>query len=268
MYHKLTAVFSLVMSAYAVAPPQFSQIMGDLQPRIDDPCATPGYDAVTRFDCMQKPGHVLNPDGTCGSLTTAVHCEMYCEVRRTYFLGIENRAPDKYGDSHPPGITVSLQEGEETSITYGFGIGVDGTFKDVVGAGVTFEYSVTQSKSKTIAIEAEPSDKYYSRWVFWPKMLETCGSVSKLNYIDIPVCRRGGQGSNPEVMGGESLVMWALRYEDEHGFPVPLDEQTPSYRAVCTQNKGYGGVNVCSTPSSKLAQHVAFQVRKEDPYQS
>ncbi|KAJ0310219.1 hypothetical protein Brms1b_008812 [Colletotrichum noveboracense] len=68
------------------------------------------------------------------------NCQAFCELRRTGFLGHEERAPGEGGNQMLPGEAKELGGGFETSISNGFSIGVEGIFKEVIGAGVSYEY--------------------------------------------------------------------------------------------------------------------------------
>lgn len=98
------------------------------------------FDGKEHFDCPKPEGHTLDDKGVCGDPDNADDlCEHYCEVRRTGLVGMETTAPGKYGRYTGPGLTSTLGEGESTSITKGFSIGVEGVAKEVIGAGVSFE---------------------------------------------------------------------------------------------------------------------------------
>ncbi|KAJ0382287.1 hypothetical protein COL922a_012875 [Colletotrichum nupharicola] len=97
------------------------------------------YDGVPHFDCDAK--NRLNEDGSCGGqIVPESNCQAFCELRRTGFLGHEERAPGEGGNQMLPGEAKELGGGFETSISNGFSIGVEGIFKEVIGAGVRYEY--------------------------------------------------------------------------------------------------------------------------------
>lgn len=98
------------------------------------------FDGKERFDCEKPEGHTMNDDGVCGDPDNADdNCEHYCEIRRTGLVGMETIAPGKFGEYNLPGVVYNLAEGESTTITKGFSIGVEGVAKEVIGAGVSFE---------------------------------------------------------------------------------------------------------------------------------
>ncbi|KAJ9149749.1 hypothetical protein NKR23_g4108 [Pleurostoma richardsiae] len=168
-------------------------------PPPSDPCINHGYTADPYFNCKQPEGHTLNSDRSCGQPNIENKCEVYCEVKRTYFIGMETTAPGTWGDQIALGVRASLQEEDETTISKGFSIGIDGNFGDAITSGVGFEYSVEHTTVKTIPYEVDIDNVNYYRWVFFPKLVETCASVSKRAYSSgspcpPPVCGGGGHG--------------------------------------------------------------------------
>jgi hypothetical protein len=80
----------------------------------------------------------LNDDGSCGSVSTDNGCQVFCELRRRGLLGHETRASGKSGNQQPASTVVTFEDGLEISISNGFSIGVDGVFKDAIGAGLGY----------------------------------------------------------------------------------------------------------------------------------
>jgi hypothetical protein len=105
-----------------------------------DPCDIMGFTGDTWYNCSKPVGHRLIPEtGVCGPPTAENKCQVYCEVRRTGFLGMETNAPKQFANQVPPGISLALTEGEEESISLGFSTGIEGVIEDIFGAGVSFE---------------------------------------------------------------------------------------------------------------------------------
>ncbi|XWX01835.1 hypothetical protein V2A60_009864 [Cordyceps javanica] len=225
-----------------------------------DPCMPMTFDGKERFDCSKPEGHTLGEGGVCGDPDDADdHCEQYCEVRRTGLIGLESTAPGIYGRYTAAGIQASIAEGESVSITKGFSIGVEGIAKEVIGAGVSFEWSIEKTESKTIEQAGETSDKYGTRWVFFAKFIESCGSVSRKKwrpgvpcpFPDPIMCSQDPayepfcEGEvetlenicsyTPYLRDGKPEVFWVQRFEDGEGNIVPLAEQTKSYQNICKE---------------------------------
>ncbi|KAI8297281.1 hypothetical protein K4K59_003552 [Colletotrichum sp. SAR11_240] len=216
------------------------------------------YDGVPHFDCDAK--NKLNEDGTCGQITPENNkCQVFCELRRTGFLGHEQRAPGAGGDQQLPGKAVELGAGSETSISNGFSIGVEGIFKEVIGAGVSYEWSLTKTTFvSTTQKVSNVSPEHYTRWVFFPKLIESCGTTSRREYSAPTPCTGSHCTSlpadDPDCIGdvenipnvcslvpklnpeGSPEVLWALRYEQADGTALPYDEQHESYKRQCVNN--------------------------------
>lgn len=94
----------------------------------------------SRTNCPRPEGITLNEDGSCGPIRPNMNsCQTFCEQKRTGLLGPETRAPGEAGESQPPGQALALSKGFETSVSQGFSAGLEGVFKEVFGAGVTYE---------------------------------------------------------------------------------------------------------------------------------
>ncbi|GJC89251.1 hypothetical protein ColLi_12089 [Colletotrichum liriopes] len=234
-------------------------------------CAV-AYDGVPHFDCEWK--NKMNEDGTCGQITPENNkCQTFCELRRTGFYGHEERAPGPGGSQQAPGVKPELTKGHETSISNGFSIGVDGIFKDAIGAGVSYA-----SYSITLTDEVE-NPGFNHRWVFFPKLIESCGTLSRKTYSAPTPCTglhcTGLPADDADCIGeletvssvcslvpkldgeGNPELAWAVRYEDEAGNAKPFEEQHSSYQNVCrnTADPDNDGENECSNhiPALMLA---------------
>ncbi|KAI0814493.1 hypothetical protein GGR55DRAFT_675780 [Xylaria sp. FL0064] len=213
-----------------------------------------------QFDCAKPEGHTLNPDGSCGNpdeFDTDTSCNIYCEVKRTTFLGPQQNAPEKFGEAQLSTETLGLEEGEEVTFTTGFSIGLEGAFKDAVALGASFEFSVSKTTTKTITRSGTPSDKYRNKWVFWPVLSTTCGSVTGAS---CPGAAGGywGAGAVPATCDkshtqtwgnicstapvlnsdGNPRTVWSLVYIMDDGNQAPLEEQPDSYKDAVSSLRG------------------------------
>ncbi|RYC62919.1 hypothetical protein CHU98_g3289 [Xylaria longipes] len=152
-----------------------------------DTCAN-AIDNKPRYDCDKPAGHKLNPDGSCGDPNLfdpdVSECSIYCEVKRTGFLGPQQTAPGPFDRIEGPGNSISLTSGTSTTITYGFSIGGSKMWENAISAGVTFDFSIAKTTimSVTQSAPARPAP-YNSQWIFGPMLTETCGSVSQADYF-------------------------------------------------------------------------------------
>lgn len=157
------------------------------------------YNGEERTDCPFK--YKLNDDGSCGQWQSLDNgCEQFCEQKRMGLLGVETSAPGKGGESQPVTVGLQVTEGTEVSISNGFSIGVEGTFKEVVGAGLSYSWSLTTTKSYSQTYTSRDKDiehlsddeikKTWARWVYFPKLIKSCGTISKTDTVagDIPAC--------------------------------------------------------------------------------
>ncbi|KAI1357987.1 hypothetical protein F5Y08DRAFT_346166 [Xylaria arbuscula] len=217
----------------------------------EDHCVD-AYNNVDMFDCAKPEGHVLHPDGTCGRIgdfkADSTRCNVYCEVRRRSFLGPKQTPTDTFGDLQSPGMALVISEGVEVSITQGFSIGLDATWRDAVTLGVSFEYSVTNTNTKSIQREGEASDEFWNKWVFWPVMTMTCGNdpgdpgfqYDTRVQGEPPSCDNSQLTTVENVCStvplrnpdGYAKSVWSLEYVMEDGTPVPLEKQPESYQAA------------------------------------
>ncbi|KAI0190112.1 hypothetical protein F4808DRAFT_465737 [Astrocystis sublimbata] len=62
-----------------------------------------------QYDCPKPEGHTLNPDGSCGTeneFDSNSYCSIYCEVKRTTFLGPKQNAPGDFGQLQGIGSVI------------------------------------------------------------------------------------------------------------------------------------------------------------------
>jgi hypothetical protein len=88
--------------------------------------------------------------------------------------------------------------------------------------------STTKTTVKSVTTTAEKSDKYFMRWVFFAKLIETCGNISRKELksvgtrVDCPatICGRcDGKlqtfqnvcSVTPRLENDSPVVFWALR---------------------------------------------------------
>lgn len=121
-------------------PGRLARLARQSVPPADDDDCNLGVTGESHTDCPRPEGHTALADGSCPApITHENGCQVYCEVRRAGFLGLETRAPDEWGELTAAGTLRNLESGHETSISSGFSIGVDGVFKDSIGAGVSYQ---------------------------------------------------------------------------------------------------------------------------------
>ncbi|KAK4182376.1 hypothetical protein QBC35DRAFT_457355 [Podospora australis] len=217
-------------------------------------CEDITYDGKSLDACDPK---FTIENGVCGdpAFVDINTCQIFCEQTQTGFYGPEDRASGKSGERSSPNIKATIVASTEYSVSNGFSISVEGVAKEVIGAGVTYTWSSTTTTGTAIERTAEEvSDKYFSRWVFLPKLIESCGTVGQMeNSPPAPcgedICEAYGCEGDMELIenvcsivpklndAGEPEVDWAVRFEDEKGNPAPFDEQPASYRRLC-QNEG------------------------------
>jgi hypothetical protein len=118
-------------------------------------------------------------------------------------------APGKFGELQQAGTNVNLEEGSEVDITTKFTVGLEGSLGEAIGLGASYECmqnthlfhrlgntnasrvgSMTVNAAKSISRQGESSPKYNNRWVFWPKMVTTCGDMTSYDHYS----RVGGPG--------------------------------------------------------------------------
>ncbi|KAF2966306.1 hypothetical protein GQX73_g7266 [Xylaria multiplex] len=140
------------------------------------------YNNEDLYNCPRPNGHELNADGSCGKLADIqpddTECNVYCEVRRRNFLGKKQTPNGPFGEQQAPGYALVLQEGLEVSVTEGISFGLDAALNKAFALGASLEFSVTKTTSKSIQREGEASDDYWNKWVYWPVLTTTCGSVT------------------------------------------------------------------------------------------
>ncbi|KAI1310996.1 hypothetical protein F5Y03DRAFT_402642 [Xylaria venustula] len=157
-----------------------------------DDCAD-AIDNIPRYDCDKPDGHTLNAYGTCGNSDmfdpTVSRCAIYCEIRRTGFLGPQQTARGMFGQLEAPGDSVSLTSGTSTTISYGFSIGGTKDWEDAISAGLSFTFSISKTTIMSITQSGPltPSG-FYSHWVFFPMLTETCGTVTQAAYNPGEAC--------------------------------------------------------------------------------
>ncbi|KAF3192685.1 hypothetical protein TWF788_000290 [Orbilia oligospora] len=129
--------------------------------------------------CNQDP---LDPAGFCPRKAENTDCTYFCEERRDYFYGKEQRwLPAQEIFPYPDAPPVTIGKGEMISL----GVGIDYRFQITlpvlsVGLGVTLQKSWTWTNTR--AYSAPKWDVLYPYCAFFtfvPKMVRSCGTVSK-----------------------------------------------------------------------------------------
>lgn len=81
----------------------------------------------------------LNGNGVCeGTFDPNNNCKVFCELTRTGPYGPEQRASGRSGERTTPGISATIVESTEFSVSNGSSIGVDGVSKGAIVAGVSY----------------------------------------------------------------------------------------------------------------------------------
>ncbi|KAK7971567.1 hypothetical protein PG989_016583 [Apiospora arundinis] len=231
------------------------------------------YNGISRLDCPKK--NKMNEDGSCGEVKPGNQCQVFCELRRTGFFGMEQRLDGEAGGRSPSGVKVAIGAGHEVGISNGFSINAEGVIKEVIGLGVTYEWSMTEAKSVSIertADETAPPGRY-SRWVYFPKYVESCGTLSQKKLIKGQPCIGMGcnQKPDPDTCEGDvenvenvcsmtakrhpdgaADVDWTYRFEWEDGAPLPMKDQPHGYKELCKDgaDPDGDGENECMNPIS------------------
>jgi len=263
-------------------PTQQQPVDAVLQKRFDadDPCADIFNDITgrSRYDCKKKL-KVVNGHCTVPSTFAKLGCKGYCEIRRSVFLGPEQRVGGVNAAVNPPGkgqkttLAAGIDISIETSAVYslGFSPGLNAVY----AAGVSFTYllgETTTTTTSSFTLQGNTSEKYWSTWVAFPLMIETCGTLTEVDSKLLPSGGRGqpplkvcggnprttenscskvlfrGQGTKPQLIFAlrKSLIFLSLvdlradgdpGYQDENGNIAPLEEQGVGYKYLCLKSK-------------------------------
>lgn len=106
-----------------------------------------GFNGDERDDCSMGEDVYWeeDEDGVCGPIQADNECQVFCEQTRTGLLGPETKAPGEFGESQLPGSHLAMTEGEETSVTQGFSVSLEGIVEEIFGAGVGYECTSEES---------------------------------------------------------------------------------------------------------------------------
>ncbi|KAF3937890.1 hypothetical protein ABW19_dt0208799 [Dactylella cylindrospora] len=143
--------------------------------------------------------HPLAADGTCPFVGDKVgkdaSCASYCEVRREYYYGKEERwLPADEIFPYPDSPEVVVTEGEALTVGWivDFGFSLDfGIVSGKVGAAKieTTTYMTTRMFRQPPWNEMAP---YCGFFTFLPKMVRSCGTISK--WEKVPIATPGSLG--------------------------------------------------------------------------
>ncbi|KAF2120890.1 hypothetical protein BDV96DRAFT_280548 [Lophiotrema nucula] len=219
-------------------------------------CNDIGTTGVSHFDCPKPDGHVTDGDGNCpGFDDTDKQCTSYCEVRRTGFLGPEEIVPGEAGEIAAKGKQVNVEHGLEISITHGFSIDLGATILDAVSLGVSYQFSITNTKSTTVVHTGVEDPPERARWVYFARFIETCGDLSEKEYSEqslgdpfsplVKECNGDLKTTHnfctmsPQLdSDGKAVLFMAQQFVNSAGDPLPLDQQPTSYRDACVNGAG------------------------------
>ncbi|KAK6530885.1 hypothetical protein TWF281_007719 [Arthrobotrys megalospora] len=234
-----------------------------LDKRDSDPCDQnfAAFDGKSIWGCNKRP---LNKDGTCDFKyrNNNLDCASWCEVRRRYFYGLERAYKSEMIRTTPGAPRTSLSVGSSVSFGISFAIGAKlrdplGVFKNGLRFSIDTTYTHSQSQS------FEPDYKWLGKWCGYftliPKMVESCGSMTKWNSATIvgpngsmaPVCATGKPGRTfenqcityPYKKEGNRIEGATVIVKVNCGNPgllAPMKEQDPYYRRPGVADTGPG----------------------------
>ncbi|KAF3929930.1 hypothetical protein AA313_de0204076 [Arthrobotrys entomopaga] len=153
-----------------------------------DPCRHPnpnfpdegGPNVVT--GCNTNP---LAPDGTCPHKDFNEDCTAYCETRREFYYGKEQRwTPAQEIFPYPDAPTISISKGQSITIgrSWDIGFGLDPNLLGglVLGTGLGFSKSWTWTTVRTFSSPAwNIMYPYCGFFTFLPKMVRSCGILTQ-----------------------------------------------------------------------------------------
>ncbi|KAK6358168.1 hypothetical protein TWF730_007521 [Orbilia blumenaviensis] len=129
--------------------------------------------------CNQDP---LSPEGFCPHQKPNSDCTYYCEERRDYFYGKEQRwLPAQEIFPYPDAPPVTIGKGEMITL----GVALDYRFQigmGALGVGLGLTLSKSWTWTNTRAYTAPDWDVLYPYCAFFtfvPKMVRSCGTVSR-----------------------------------------------------------------------------------------
>ncbi|KAF3912787.1 hypothetical protein ABW20_dc0109565 [Dactylellina cionopaga] len=124
----------------------------------------------------------LAPDGSCPHKDRNPDCAYYCEERREYFYGKEERwQPAQEVFPYPDAPLISISKGETLSIgrTMSANMGID-TILLSLGASSAFTTTWSWTNARTFtAPRWDIIFPYCAFFTFLPKMVKSCGTLSK-----------------------------------------------------------------------------------------
>ncbi|KAF2997743.1 hypothetical protein G7054_g9121 [Neopestalotiopsis clavispora] len=241
------------------------------------------FDGVSHTDCDWK--NKMQDAEKCGDVDTGSDCQIFCEQRRTGLLGVETKAPGMGGEQQPVHTSITLEDGKEISISNGFSIGVDGVFKEAIGGGVSYSWSITETTTHSVSktsTDTPPDDAdWYGRWVYFPQLIESCGTISRKTLTVVGDSACGTSVCPPPTRdctgdlenlhnvcslvpklddNGQPVLYWAVRWEYQNGTALPLEKQSSSYKTLCQVPDPDGdGENECYTTITGRMLHVNYK---------
>ncbi|KAH6683014.1 hypothetical protein B0J14DRAFT_694442 [Halenospora varia] len=219
-----------------------------LHPRTRD-CGDLAPSEISFFDCEKKAGHTLI-NGACPKATFKENCESYCEIKRTVYLGPERNAPGQPGETSPPLNGLAFAATTSLSVTKDLTIGAT-SFGKAIEFAVTYHYSTTVTNGVTVSHPSinNGQTEFYTRWVYFPVMITTCGDTTYQDVKKTPRTRE--QMADVSCVGPEKhavnvcsttykqtsdnqiVTHFAQRYENDKGEPLPWLEQSDTYKKTC-----------------------------------
>ncbi|KAF2119825.1 hypothetical protein BDV96DRAFT_312061 [Lophiotrema nucula] len=216
-----------------------------------DGCNDIGWNGVEHFNCDKPKDRTTGADGNCpGHSDPKNRCTAYCEVKRTGSLGPEQLVPGEAGHISPKGQAQNIAHGTEISITHGFSVGLGGSYQEAVSAGVSYQFSVTHTKSTTVEYQGVQDPPHRARWVYWARFVDTCGDLSERELhkpesptypVSLPPVCRGEVKTTHNFCAmspmldnqGQPILLFAQQYVDDGSEVLPMEEQPVSYQDAC-----------------------------------
>ena len=211
------------------------------------------YDGVLHYDC--KKINTIDPaTGKCtAELKPENSCQAFCEISRAGMWGHEQRLPGAGGQQYPKGQSAEIQTNTAVEVSHSFQIAVEGVVKEVIGLGVGYQWSIAKTEGIAVTRKAnENSTDWFSRWVYLPKQIQSCGQIVRNSVNGGGNCNGDACTPSPPTCQGEpeyidnvcSIVprlnpdgtpdiTYLMRYEDEYGNPVGREGQSQSYLGLC-----------------------------------
>ncbi|KAK6341420.1 hypothetical protein TWF696_008496 [Orbilia brochopaga] len=233
----------------------------DTQVKAPNPCRDPNPVFPDEGPPSQVSGcnqDIMTPDATCprkpenkGDFDD-VDCASYCEVRREYFYGREQRFhPAQEIWPYPDAPRISVTKGESVTISLGFSMDTGITVIPIglgLGTGMQMGKAWTWSNARSyISPDWNTLWPYCGFFTFIPKMVRSCGTLTKWPrqtiYTGKGVVQMCSYSMPSESIQNFCIDMPWLNTQDEVEGVVTLVKTTCGNEKVlapvCVQDKKY-----------------------------